>query len=111
MRITDATSAPSGLTLSTHRRAPDKPAEQTPVARPQPVREGKLAEQVEAINGAIRTADDHLTFSVHKETNRIVVRLVDTATDEVLREFPSEKFLDLVASLQKLTGLQVDETR
>ena len=114
MKITDATSALSGLTLSTHRRTPATRAEQAPVeltGRPAPIDEGKLAEQVEAINGAVRSADEHLRFSVHKETHQVIVRLVDTTTDQVLREFPSEKFLDLVVNLQKLAGLQVDETR
>jgi uncharacterized FlaG/YvyC family protein len=29
----------------------------------------------------------------------------------VIKEFPSEKFLDVVADLMKVAGLQVDETR
>lgn len=68
----------------------------------------QLGQTVEQINDALRTADEHLQFSVHQETHAIVVKLMDASTKEVLREFPSEKFLDLVAKLQELAGLQVD---
>ncbi|MFP5501777.1 MAG: flagellar protein FlaG [Candidatus Sericytochromatia bacterium] len=74
------------------------------------VDESALADRVEELNHAFKAADDHLQFTVHKGTNQIVIRLVDNATDEVLREFPSEKFLDLVARLQKLAGTKVDVT-
>jgi uncharacterized FlaG/YvyC family protein len=39
-----------------------------------------------------------------------VVKLVDRQTHEVLREFPSEKFLDMMAKLQQVAGLNVNLT-
>lgn len=97
-----STSAPS-----TRREAPIELA--AVPAKTEPATDEKaLKERVEELNHAFKAVDDRLQFSVHKETNRIVVRLVDNATDEILREFPSEKFLDLVARLQKLSGTQVD---
>ncbi|MFN3428498.1 MAG: flagellar protein FlaG [Candidatus Sericytochromatia bacterium] len=117
MKITDVTSARSAAQATIARTAV-APNPGAPAAAPVPdlagapsmVSESTLNKSVEIVNKAFSRADEHLSFKVHKETNRIMVRLVDNQTDKVVREFPSEKFLDLVADLMKLAGLQVDET-
>lgn len=50
-------------------------------------------------------------FSVHEETKQIMIKLVDSTTKEVVKEIPSEKILDMVASMCELAGLFVDEKR
>jgi flagellar protein FlaG len=119
MKITDVTSARSAAQATVARSsaqpvaAPAAPAvapAPTLAGAPAMVSEKALNKSVEVVNQAFSRADEHLSFKVHKETNRIMVRLVDNKTEQVLREFPSEKFLDLVADLMKLAGLQVDET-
>ncbi|MFY9311946.1 MAG: flagellar protein FlaG [Tepidanaerobacteraceae bacterium] len=50
-----------------------------------------------------------LEYSIHDDTKRIVVRIYDKATDELISEIPPEKFLDLIAGLWKQAGLIVDE--
>ena len=50
-----------------------------------------------------------LRCSVHEATNRIVVRVVDDSTGEVVREIPPTKFLDMVSKLEKLAGFIMDE--
>jgi uncharacterized FlaG/YvyC family protein len=115
MKLTDVTSARTAVQTTVARTAgpalaSKAPAEPVLAAAPSMVSEAALRQGVDRMNQAVKKADENLQFSVHQETNRIVVKLVDAQTDEVLREFPSEKFLDLVADLMKLAGLQVDET-
>ena len=50
-----------------------------------------------------------LEYSIHDDTKRIVVRIYNKATDELISEIPPEKFLDLIAGLWKQAGLIVDE--
>ena len=50
-----------------------------------------------------------LEFKIHDDTNRIIVRIYDKASDELITEIPPEKFLDLIAGLWKQAGLIVDE--
>ncbi len=38
-----------------------------------------------------------------------MVKLIDKETDEVVKEIPPEKILDLVASIWDLVGILVDE--
>ena len=50
-----------------------------------------------------------LRYRVHEETGRIWVQIIDRRTNEVLREIPPERYLDLVARIWELVGLLVDE--
>lgn len=38
-----------------------------------------------------------------------MVKVIDVNTDEVIREIPPEKILDLVAAIWEITGIMVDE--
>ena len=40
-----------------------------------------------------------------------MVKVIDIETEEIVREIPSEKILDLVAMIWEMTGLIVDERR
>lgn len=71
-----------------------------------------LSNAVNQIDKILSSFDDSLRISVHEGTKRVMVRIVNDNTGEVLREFPPEKFLDMVASFQKqLAGLFVDERK
>ena len=48
-------------------------------------------------------------FGIHEKTNRIVIKLVDRETQEVIKEIPPEKTLDLLAKRMELAGVLVDE--
>jgi len=71
--------------------------------------EKELIKLIESANDEIIVYDKRFEFSIHEETKHIVVKVIDVATDEVIREIPPEKILDLVASLWKISGLIVDE--
>ncbi|PTQ50977.1 MAG: hypothetical protein BLITH_1215 [Brockia lithotrophica] len=50
----------------------------------------------------------HLRFEWHEELREYYVRVVDDATNEVIREIPPKKWLDLVAYMLEHLGLLVD---
>lgn len=50
-------------------------------------------------------------FGVHEGTNRITIKLKDKETNEVIREVPAEKTLDLIQKAWELAGILVDERR
>lgn len=69
---------------------------------------------IEAIEKANKISIDHNTkaeFSVHEVTKDIMIKIVDTERNEVIREFPPKKILDMVAKLWDLAGIIVDERR
>jgi flagellar protein FlaG len=50
-------------------------------------------------------------FSYHEATKRISVKIVDNDTNEIIREIPPEKTLDMISKMWELAGLVVDEKR
>lgn len=48
-------------------------------------------------------------FGVHEDTNRIMIKIVDKETKEVVKEFPPEKTLDMIAKVWEIAGILVDE--
>lgn len=68
-----------------------------------------LEKAVEDSNKLIFKDNDHFEFKIHEGTGRMMVKLVDNETKEVIKEIPPEKILDLVASIWDLVGILVDE--
>jgi flagellar protein FlaG len=50
-----------------------------------------------------------LQYSVNKEINRVVVKIVDGETDKVIREIPPAEIQRLVARIRETLGLLFDE--
>jgi len=77
------------------------------------VTEGKVVvnEAIEKLRSAGDIFNKRLDFRVDKETNRVVVKVIDTKTDKVIKEIPPEQLLHLVAKIQEMIGLLVDEER
>ncbi|NLG69166.1 MAG: flagellar protein FlaG, partial [Firmicutes bacterium] len=63
----------------------------------------------ELLNAILADARRQLKFRVHEGTGRIWVQVIDTRTQEVVKEIPPERYLDLVARIWELVGILVDE--
>lgn len=50
-----------------------------------------------------------LQFSIHEGTNTTLIKLVDSKTKEVLKEYPPEKLLNMIADLWERAGLVVNK--
>ena len=69
----------------------------------------QLKRAVEEINK--KANNSTAVFGVHEETNRITIKIVDKESKEVIKEFPPEKTLDMIAKVWEMAGLMVDEKR
>lgn len=74
----------------------------------QPTNE-QIRKAVEQMNKKMTHSE--AVFGIHEETNRVTIKIVDKDTDEVIKEFPPEKTLDMIAKVWELAGLLVDEKR
>ena len=52
---------------------------------------------------------EEAVFGVHEKTNRIMIKVLDKDTKEILKEFPPEKTLDMIASIWEMAGILVDQ--
>ena len=67
----------------------------------------KLADVVKHLNDYVQSIQSDLQFSVDEDSGRTVVKVVDTQTKEVIRQFPSEEALNLAKTLPKGEGLLI----
>lgn len=68
-----------------------------------------LDNAIEVANKVISGKNERFEFKLHERTGRMMVKLIDNETDEIVKEIPQEKMLDLVASIWDLVGILVDE--
>ncbi|MDI6786007.1 MAG: flagellar protein FlaG [bacterium] len=68
-----------------------------------------LEETVKLLNKTSIVYDRGLNFAIHEETNRIMVRVIDMETEEVIREVPKEEILDLIAEIYQLSGISFNK--
>ncbi|OPX45665.1 flagellar protein FlaG [Ruminiclostridium hungatei] len=76
-----------------------------------PVSEKIVIEAIQKANKAISGGNRRFEFSIHEKTNEIVVKVFDSQTNELIREIPNEKVLDMVAKMCEMAGILVDERR
>lgn len=82
--------------------------------------DGKVEQEEKQTAGSkqIRKAIDEINkkavnseaiFGIHDKTNRVMIKIIDKDTKKVIREYPPEKTLDMIAKVWEMAGLMVDE--
>ena len=64
-----------------------------------------LLQAVDEVRNAIKPVAQDLLFSIDDDSGRTVVKVVDSSTDEVIRQIPSKELLAISKALDKLQGL------
>ncbi|MTI69495.1 MAG: flagellar protein FlaG [Firmicutes bacterium] len=70
---------------------------------------GNVIDEIKDSNENLTIDNRRFEFSIHKETKDIMIKVIDSDTDEVIREVPPEKILDMVAEFMQMAGLLVDK--
>ncbi|MDF2859590.1 MAG: flagellar protein FlaG [Neobacillus sp.] len=63
---------------------------------------------VHSINEFLAGSNSHLKFNFHEDLQEYYVTVVDDTTNEVIKEIPSKKLLDMYAAMTEYLGLLVD---
>ena len=71
--------------------------------------EGEVIDIIEKANKDFVAYDRRFEFSIHEKTKQIMVKVIDATNDEVIRELPPEKVLDMVAAIWEAVGIIVDK--
>lgn len=74
----------------------------------QPLSKEVAEDLADKMNAAAELFNRAVQFKV-VEGNRIVIKVVDVTTDEVLREFPPERLLEALLAMERSLGLLIDE--
>ena len=63
---------------------------------------------LDSMNKFLVSADSNLKFVFHEGLNEYYVTIIDSQTDEVIREIPPKKLLDIHAAMREFVGILVD---
>ena len=91
--------------------APDTDIIPSPVSTVRPKVDNKTAsdeqitQAVQNIQGAVENLAHNLRFSIDEDTGKTIIKVVDTHTDEVIRQFPTEQAIEIARTLDKVQGL------
>jgi flagellar protein FlaG len=69
----------------------------------------EIRNAVSEVQKAYKPLAQDLEFSIDKETGKTVVKLLDSQTNTVLRQIPSEEILAIARSLDRMQGLLVNQ--
>lgn len=69
----------------------------------------KVQKITDSLNKLLDTTSIQLRYQFHENLNQYYVTLVDAKTDEVVREIPNKKLLDMYAAMLDFVGVFVDE--
>lgn len=69
-----------------------------------------LDKAIKQLNDYVQSVNRDLLFTVDKDSGRTVIKVVDSSTKEVIRQFPSEEVLQVAKELSKGQGLLIRVT-
>ena len=69
----------------------------------------QLINAVDKANESFKPFDRRFEISMHDKIKAVMIKVIDARTDEVIREIPSEKMLDMVSNMMELAGILVDK--
>lgn len=68
----------------------------------------KAKKMTESINRFMETTNTNLRFQYHEDLKEYYVTIVDSKTNELVKEIPSKKLMDIYAAMRDFLGLMVD---
>ena len=67
----------------------------------------QLKKAVNDLNKQMKNSEE--IFGIHDKTNRVTIKIIDKTTKEVIKEYPPEETLDMIAKVWEIAGILVDE--
>jgi len=68
----------------------------------------KAQKMTDSMNRFMESTSTNLRFQFHEELQEYYVTIVDSKTDEVVKEIPSKKLMDIYAAMRDFLGVLVD---
>lgn len=76
----------------------------------QPLEREQLEKMAQQLQDFIGEMNRSLQFQVDEDSGRDVIKVLDKATGDVIKQYPSEEVLSLVSKLSETAGLLIDQT-
>lgn len=73
----------------------------------QPVSRAELDAALSQLSNYVQNVQRNLNFSIDDSSGQVVVKVIDSESEEVIRQIPSEEMLAMARRLRELSGEQV----
>jgi flagellar protein FlaG len=84
-------------------RQSDQGAEQKKISRQE------IEQQAKALEKTFLAFNRRVELSVNDTINQVIIKVIDSETDTVIKEIPAEEIQHLIARIKETIGLLVDE--
>ena len=104
-----AGSQPEGAVVTRRQvaAAPQETEINSTVTTPGEADPAELKQRVDELNEAMKVHASSIQFSIDDDSGRTIVKVVDTDTDTVLRQYPSKELLAISKQIDKFQGMFV----
>lgn len=103
-------SIPAANTVNANVKAPAAVMTASAVQQPDATAsESQVGQALQSINKALQKLSSNLEFIVDADSNRTIVKVMDTQTQEIIRQMPSVEAIEISKALDKLQGLLVKQ--
>jgi flagellar protein FlaG len=65
--------------------------------------------QLRALEKTFLAFNHRVKLSVNEEIDQVIIKVVDSETDKVIKEIPAQEIQNLIAKIKQAIGLLVDE--
>ncbi|SEO57472.1 flagellar protein FlaG [Aquisalimonas asiatica] len=74
-----------------------------------PASRNEVQGAINQINEAVQLVRTDLEFSVDDDTGRAVVKVLESRSDEVIRQIPAEEILTIAENIEEMRGILFDD--
>ena len=93
--------------VGTAAKAPDPSSMALSSSRPE---RQEVEEAAKSVREFVQPINSNLEFNVDHDTGEMVVKVIDRASGEVIRQMPSEEMLAVAKALDSIKGLFIKQT-
>ncbi|WP_243290300.1 flagellar protein FlaG [Bacillus sp. FJAT-47783] len=73
------------------------------------VNKEELKTVIDNLNEFVKPVETSIQFELHEQLNEYYVKVINKETEEVVREIPPKKMLDMYAAMAELMGFIINE--
>lgn len=89
--------------------AKDAVKEAAPVEKSASYDQEDLHRALDKINEKVQQVMREIKFSVDEKSDRVVIKVIDQSTKEIIREIPPEAVIDMAEQLDRVQGVLIKE--
>ena len=69
----------------------------------------QIAQAIETANKALKANSSNLEFVQDESTGKTIIRILDSATRQVIRQYPTEEMLAIARNVDRMRGALLEE--